>query len=75
MSEREDDHDWPWHFAPPGFTLKARDELAAETIRYWCRIAAAAGVNSAKIEGAMEHAEAIELWQAEDPESRRKRPD
>jgi hypothetical protein len=48
---------------PPHFLLRAHDQLAPETIRYWIRLARERGVNARKIAAAMRHLERLMAWQ------------
>lgn len=46
----------------PAFTLVGRDQLAAQTVRYWAGLAKLAGVNDAKVADALRIADAMEEY-------------
>ena len=46
----------------PTFTLRARDNLAADTVRLWARTAQVRGVPAAKVKAAMAKADEMEKW-------------
>jgi hypothetical protein len=47
----------------PVFVLRARDELAPEIVREWAHVARRAGVDPAKVVGALNVADQMEEWQ------------
>jgi hypothetical protein len=48
--------------AEPTFTLRARDSLAADTVRLWARTAEVRGAPAAKVKAAMAKAAEMEAW-------------
>jgi hypothetical protein len=49
----------------PIFTLRAHDELAPDTVRFWAERAISEGVPPKKIDEAIQLAQEMESWQKE----------
>lgn len=57
----------PGYGAEPVFTLRAQDTFAIPTLMHWYDLALAAGVDPAKLEGAMDVIRAMKAWQERFP--------